>query len=186
MKPYVSLPYKFEADALIEHMDAVSSHRTNKRRERGEEEEWQGRAAGLSHRSAFCGMCRLIMLKAYNNNNKSNKWLQLSMRQKRRQTRRMRGWSSIRPRVALVSPTPWLIWSTLPVPLGNLYRQLTDNCSNARLAPHFSAGKQNCQRSQPEDDDDDDDAHRHNVTIGQCAVPSPREIFINTSCLSLH
>lgn len=141
MKPYVSLPYKFEADALIEHMDAVSSHRTNKRRERGEEEEWQGRAAGLSHRSAFCGMCRLIMLKAYNNNNKSNKWLQLSMRQKRRQTRRMRGWSSIRPRVALVSPTPWLIWSTLPVPLGNLYRQLTDNCSNARLAPHFSAGK---------------------------------------------
>lgn len=27
MKPYVSLPYKFEANALIEHMDAVSSHR---------------------------------------------------------------------------------------------------------------------------------------------------------------
>lgn len=113
-----------------------------KTRERG----WRRRSgregrASLSHRSAFCGMCRLIMLKANNNNNKSNKWLQLSMRQKRRQTRRVRMVIDTIQRVALALPTPWFIWSSLPVPLGNLYRQLTDNCSNARLAPHFSAGK---------------------------------------------
>lgn len=172
-------------------MDAVSSHRTNKRREKGEEEEWQGRAAGLSHRSAFCGMCRLIMLKANNNNNKSNKWLQLSMRQKRRQTRRTRmvidtteGCSS------LANPLAYLEHSARPA--GKYVPPADRQLFQCPFSASFQCGKanktwqENCQRSEPEDDDDDDDAHRHNVTIGQCAVPSPREIFINTSCLSLH
>lgn len=184
MKPYVSLPYKFEADALIEHMDAVSSHRIQDSREGVEEEEWQGRAGSLSHRSAFCGMCRLIMLKANNNNNKSNKWLQLSMRQKRRQARRMRMVIDTMQRVALALPTPWFIWSSLTVPLGNLYRQLTDNCFQCAFSASFQCGKankswqENCQRSEPDDDDDDDDdAHRHNVTNGQCAVEPQRDLY---------
>jgi len=54
---------------LIEHMDVVSFN------DYDDDEDILG-GGSLSHRSAFCGMCRLIMLKANNNNNKSNKWLQ--------------------------------------------------------------------------------------------------------------
>lgn len=63
---------------LIEHMDAMSFDDDD-----DDDEDSNFGAVGkavakevsLSHRSAFCGMCRLIMLKANNNNNKSNKWL---------------------------------------------------------------------------------------------------------------
>lgn len=151
-----------------------------KSRERGQEEKWQGRAASLSHRSAFCGMCRLIMLKANNNNNKSNKWLQLSMRQKRRQIRGMRmvidtteGCSS------LANPLVYLEHSARPA--GKFVPPADRQLFQCAFSASFQCGKanknwqRNCQRSEPVDDDDD--AHRHNVTNGQCAVEPQRDLY---------